>query len=337
MRALIPGGLLAVLVCTACAPLQQAPLVYSSKNTFGLDVSGTSTETPGFSFNVGFKQVDAAYVPVAVAKPCEASGVSDGCANAAFHLTPIVGTSSDEEGHDAGPAAQRAKEIIKRYGDAEKAAEAARAAAEITTRQIVTAEERVATLKSQNDRATAQQAEAARLQAKRDELVARRGSAPLSADDTGLLSTIEAQLAAATAAPLTASEAAELKDKDQSIQQMKKALAATKTQASEASSKADQLRLEAELAKLALARINRKDAYSVYGRFEGSAGGSASAASVGLGKVFSTGVASQSLAAGLQKYYEGLSAVVCLEAVAKLGLTDDSSKLEQLAACRTRK
>ena len=53
---------------TACAPLQQAPLVYSSKLVVGLDVSTSTTENPGFSFSAGVKTVDAAYVPVAVSK-----------------------------------------------------------------------------------------------------------------------------------------------------------------------------------------------------------------------------------------------------------------------------
>jgi|GEM_PF-1132610 len=53
---------------TACAPLQQAPLVYSSKVVVGIDVSTNTTENPGASINLGVKTIDAAYVPVAVSK-----------------------------------------------------------------------------------------------------------------------------------------------------------------------------------------------------------------------------------------------------------------------------
>jgi len=45
---LISGGLL-----LGCSPLQQAPLVYSSKVSVGVDVSATSTETPGAGVTIG--------------------------------------------------------------------------------------------------------------------------------------------------------------------------------------------------------------------------------------------------------------------------------------------
>ncbi len=54
-----------------CAPLQQAPLVYSSKTIVGVDISSPTSEQPGVSLSLGFKNLDAAYVPVAVAKPCK--------------------------------------------------------------------------------------------------------------------------------------------------------------------------------------------------------------------------------------------------------------------------
>jgi hypothetical protein len=59
---------------SACAPLAQAPLVYSSKLSGGLDLSATSTESPGLSLNLGYKSVDAAYVPVAVSQQCAFNG-----------------------------------------------------------------------------------------------------------------------------------------------------------------------------------------------------------------------------------------------------------------------
>jgi len=65
-----------------CAPLQQAPLVYSSKTAVGLDVSTNTTENPGFSFNIGVKLVDAAYVPVAVSKSIDQ--------NATNKITPAI-------------------------------------------------------------------------------------------------------------------------------------------------------------------------------------------------------------------------------------------------------
>ena len=55
----------------ACAPLEQAPLVYSSKNQIGVGVSAGTPDSPGLDITIGYKGLDAAYVPVAVSKPCQ--------------------------------------------------------------------------------------------------------------------------------------------------------------------------------------------------------------------------------------------------------------------------
>lgn len=52
----------------ARVPLQHAPLLYSSKTSVGIDVSTSTTESPGGSISMGVKVVDAAYVAVAVCK-----------------------------------------------------------------------------------------------------------------------------------------------------------------------------------------------------------------------------------------------------------------------------
>ncbi len=57
-----------VLLISGCAPLQQAPLMYTSKQVFGVDISAPTTESAGVTMNLGFKNVDAAYVPIAVSK-----------------------------------------------------------------------------------------------------------------------------------------------------------------------------------------------------------------------------------------------------------------------------
>ncbi|UCP00580.1 hypothetical protein LF844_12455 [Metapseudomonas lalkuanensis] len=65
MKKIIPA-LATILI--GCTPLQQAPLMYTSKQVFGVDISAPTTESSGVSMNVGFKNVDAAYVPIAVSK-----------------------------------------------------------------------------------------------------------------------------------------------------------------------------------------------------------------------------------------------------------------------------
>lgn len=48
--------------------MSQAPLVYSSKQTLGIDITLPNPETPAAELHVGFKNKDIAIVPVAVAK-----------------------------------------------------------------------------------------------------------------------------------------------------------------------------------------------------------------------------------------------------------------------------
>jgi hypothetical protein len=42
--------------------------MYTSKQVFGVDISAPTTESTGVTMNLGFKNVDAAYVPIAVSK-----------------------------------------------------------------------------------------------------------------------------------------------------------------------------------------------------------------------------------------------------------------------------
>lgn len=65
---------------TACSALEQAPLVYTSKQVVGIDVSAPTTESSGITASVGYKNVDAAYVPVAVSK----EGGTDGTVKDVF-------------------------------------------------------------------------------------------------------------------------------------------------------------------------------------------------------------------------------------------------------------
>ena len=65
MKRLFPFLCVAI---SGCAPLEQAPLIYTSTVTFGASTGVNTTETPGFDFSLGYKHVDAAYVPVAVSK-----------------------------------------------------------------------------------------------------------------------------------------------------------------------------------------------------------------------------------------------------------------------------
>lgn len=58
------------VLLVGCA-LPQAPLVYSSKVSVGVGISAATPDQPGVDIHIGYKQVDVAYVPVAVGKPCD--------------------------------------------------------------------------------------------------------------------------------------------------------------------------------------------------------------------------------------------------------------------------
>ncbi len=101
------------LALIGCSPLEQAPLVYSSKVVVGIDVSTPTSEQPGASISLGVKMVDAAYVPVAVAKNCDDSTIlnsasngepTSNCENLIYQIKPIEGTSSssDDKTNNAG-------------------------------------------------------------------------------------------------------------------------------------------------------------------------------------------------------------------------------------------
>lgn len=67
MKTHSPLSLLPLLLLAGCASIDQAALIYSSRITGGLDLSASGTESQGVALNIGFKTVDFAYVPVAVA------------------------------------------------------------------------------------------------------------------------------------------------------------------------------------------------------------------------------------------------------------------------------
>lgn len=106
----------AVLCLTACAPLQQAPLMYTSKQVFGVDISAPTTESTGVTVNLGFKNVDAAYVPIAVSREKDSE-------------IKLVSASYGEGDNGKLYTDTLQQERIKKYSDALRKAEAVRAQA----------------------------------------------------------------------------------------------------------------------------------------------------------------------------------------------------------------
>lgn len=105
-------GLLPPLVAlAACTALPQAALIYSSRVSGGLDISGGATDTQGVSLNIGFKTTDLAYVPVAVGASAPGGGLGP--------LTPLSashGVGINAEAFDRLP--EKNKERIAAHGEA---------------------------------------------------------------------------------------------------------------------------------------------------------------------------------------------------------------------------
>jgi hypothetical protein len=250
----------------ACAPLDQAPLVYSSKTSYGLDVSATSTESPGLSLNLGSKQVDAAYVPIAVAVPCPTgpSATATNCASPTFQIVSV--TASNKNSNATSPTALRVQTARQNVQDA--------------TTEVVAKQQKV---KAATDTRTSDKRDADKANTTAGAAVAPNG---------------------ASATPPSAN----LTEDDLAITSANAELDDAKTKLSRATQDLKEaLDVEAKSNESTIA-----DAYSVFGTFDGkgnanadlSHGATAKAGgSLTIGKVFSTGIASQNLSAGMQMQY----------------------------------
>ena len=312
----------AIASCYGCAPLQQAPLVYASKTAVGIDISGTSTESPGVSITVGLKQVDAAYVPVAVAKPCDDRLQVD-CKAKAYELQVLTGRSDTEGTRRSGPSAEEAKKALQDYDVALKRVTSAKQAQTGISDEIGALSRRKAELEAKRD-----SPQMAAQSFPSSDQAARQGT-QVEKDDQqtpGIVGHAGSQSSALSRAE--SSELAGIGDRITSAQdRLKKS--SEDVRALEAD--AEKLKPQAIQAEQQLDRLGRTDAFSVYGRFEGSGSAEPGKAAVGLGKVFSTGVASQHLSSGLGKYYESIGLAACYDAVAKLSeKIVDTEKLKEL-------
>lgn len=292
---------LALLACVAaCAPLQQAPLVYSSKVALGVDLSATMTETPGASITVGYKQVDAAYVPVAVAKPCP--NAESTCTAPSYGLVPLQGSNTIDSGNEDSEANQAAaKKLLDDVQKASAALTERRSAAQLAQQSADAANDSLARLKG----------ELSSLQEKAKDIAAPQDQA--------------ARLTALVDTEIPKAEA-KAKQADKDLVAAQEATARAKAQVD--SFNVDQL---ARATKIVRGSDKKGDAYSVFGSFDGATRAAVTAGtgsqakgetSLIVGKVFSTGIASQFLTQGMRDYYANMAAervatkvVDCLTAV----------------------
>lgn len=330
-------GIFILAVATGCAPLHQAPLVYSSKTTLGVDIAATSTETPGMAFSVGFKSVDAAYVPIAVAKECPPSLGVD-CLHSTFELKTIAGESIN--GGERAPTRSdlKAEEIVKQYKFAQDEADNARKFRESALEFLTSLTSRKANLEDLQKRVSDYQISRPALQSEQVALEAKVGTGLVTPEEVSRLLVLKEKLNLEAVPTITQSQIQELQGFQSKIDAANLSIAEATSRLSDKENKVKEFGSKVIMTESYKNNINRRDAYSVYGRFESDSNmnGTQKAASVGLGKVFSTGVASQNLADGLRHYYKNLGVAACYEAVGKLktNTTTEAQMAKWVAECK---
>lgn len=300
-----------ICVLSGCTALPQSALIYSSRSTVGISLTSNPASSSGITLSAGVDIVDAAYVPVAVTAkaPDGSSGTST--------VIPIEAM----------------------YGSMDGKKDPSVAVNEVNAQKIddyVKALNNVATLSAQVDALK----EKDRLTNARDS--AQAASAKLSQQNPAANPSDQQKANADAAAAQRAL------DTFISLHPVSGDLQAATSQLQAAQADANQKRTTAAEAA-GLLQQNKRDAFSVYGRFDGNvsgggnvAGGDGKAApttSVALlaGKVFSTGVASQNLTEAAKVSASKEAIAQCMAtvntAVANMTLGQEDYRKKLLDAC----
>lgn len=296
----------AALLSGACAPLAQAPLIYSSKAQGGIHIATTTTETPGIELSIGFKVIDAAYVPVAVARPCEDRQPAS-CTDLSYGVQLIAGGNKESNG--TAPTADELTRAERIYDDARNERAAANGRFELARKAADDARALKADARTSREAAT--QALGA---TPADDALAQQ-DAKAKADEAAV--TYEAAARVAAEAETTRANAE-----------------ASYTQAANTEAVAKGAVETIRNALIGSSTDDKNDALSVFGSFDGDAGTTTKSnevtAGLTLGKVFSTGVAAQNLTQGMGDSAALTAASNCLksgtELIGILPLADRTAK-----------
>jgi hypothetical protein len=270
-----------------CAPMEQAPLVYSSKNQFGVHVTAGAPETPGLEVSIGYKGLDAAFVPVAVAKYC-GNSPSRECENEIYKMAQIVGTNQAGGSVFIDQAALSAllakislqEQDLRQAQEAITADEGLKEAGEAQRKRLPGLRGEV---KSQTDRV---------IDAADTEEVAKRDAR---------VAELEADIKEIEALEDPALIDQRIRNNRASVEALGKSLAQDRA-----------ARDRTLAARNASSSDDKADAYSVYGSFNGNSQGGKDGADLSLGKVFSTGIAAQNLTQGMGRAARATAGAQCL-------------------------
>jgi hypothetical protein len=305
---------------SACAPLEQAPLIYSAAEKGGLFVSTSPSSTSIIDVSIGWSVIDTAYVPVEVAKHCTSA---IGCTGEDFKMRDVRGNSTTQS------SAQQSLTSVQYLAEAYTIADNVQKDSQRTLTSAAT--------KLADDRELVEAAKTA------DDLV--------QTDNTALtLATKQAtQAVADSPLAIAVKTATEKLNADTQLAKIAdtKALGinlATDNQAvADAQAKVSAANTATETALKALQDVfgrgpntdDKGDALSVFGSFNSntSAGGPAAgqvAGSLTLGKIFATGVAAQNVSVGLTS--SAVSSCLVDATAASNGISDPTKRQAAFAA-----
>lgn len=257
-------------LAVGCYPMEQASLVYSSKQQMGVNVTAGTPDSPGLDVVIGYKGLDVAMVPVAVAKHCKRETPSQ-CVKGDYDVAVIAGGRNESTGADDVEAAiAELKGLIS-----EKSAS-------LTGQQSNLAD---------LQKAIADHGKFHEIEAEINRIDGLKNNTP--ADQTEARDGYDKQIAIKRSeqekyADAKAVNVANLKNTVKNLTKNVEALGIEIGQ--------DKAKLAEKLLAVQMESVgSRHDALSVYGTFAGGSTGTTEGARLSVGKVFATGIAAQFL------------------------------------------
>lgn len=344
-------AILLTSLLTACTPLQQAPLVYSSGQTIGIKVGAAPTQPDALELVIGVKILDAAYVPVAVARPEVLDKELLDKLQSKSDLPPLFAIKEIYGifGEDLTP------ETVKKLNEQE--------ISELQTYLQMLAARQTAVVSQQNaikalEEATKTEVEKAKkLAEEREKAEREKASQPvkdyIESNKEALLNvcpdvTVKEETWQKACKEPMSDKAAELKKLIKAVLDLpqqststppvvvpQKVLADKSTadkNLKDAAEKLDNARKKGLEALQKLANVRKKDALSVFGSFDSDAKGEKEKVGLKLGKLFSTGVAAQNLTEAAKISAQASALSQCVTAVTNSieKITDDAKRRDLL-------
>ncbi|WAC23026.1 hypothetical protein [Blastomonas sp. SL216] len=299
-------ALSASMLAGGCYPMEQASLVYSSRQQMGVNVTAGTSDSPGMDVVIGYKGLDVAMVPVAVAKHCKHETPAN-CVQGNYDMKIIAGRRNESTGTDDLQAAiANLNALIS-----DKSALLRGQQGNLATLQ-----------KTISDRGTFYE-----IENEINRIDALKKSTP--ADQVEALDGYEKQIG------LKRSEQGQFAyAKDENLTELQKTADGLRKNIDSLTTEIGQNKdsLSEKLLAVQMESVGtRDDALSVYGTFDGGSVGNRDGAKLSVGKVFATGIAAQFLSetAGISDCLAKLAILAesVAEGAARSAYVSDTRKL----------